>query len=65
MRAGSGVENPCRSGVSVRIAQRKLILDLIAERRQREGDPGIGGSIERFIIADELSRVEAECVVGS
>jgi len=67
MRLGSGIEAnpPCRNGAAARIARRKLILDLIAERRNREGDPAIGASIERYIIADELARVEAECVIGS
>jgi hypothetical protein len=35
-----------------------MILDLIEARRRRECDTGIGASIERQILSDELSSVE-------
>ena len=67
MRLGSVVDgnHQFHNAVAARIARRKAILDLIADRRRREGDPEIGAAIERHILDDELSRIEAECVVGS
>ena len=41
-----------------RLSLRKRIIDLIDQRREREGDAGIGGSIERCILADELALIE-------
>jgi hypothetical protein len=48
------------SGTPARLECRKQILDLIDARRQREGDPGIGGSIERCILAQELAQTEQD-----
>jgi|SRR5271165_5340864 len=46
------------SDTAARLALRKRILDLIDQRRESERDAGIGGSIERRIIAEELALIE-------
>ncbi len=41
-----------------RLAAYKEILENIAVRRERERDPGVGASIERQILSQELSYLE-------
>lgn len=53
------------SDVTTRLAARKRVLDLIDTRRLREGDQGIGGSIERQIITEELGTVQKAAETGT
>lgn len=56
----SNAADNCLDDGARRLARRKLILDLIDTRRVRESDPGIGASIERQILAEELSSMERD-----
>jgi hypothetical protein len=45
----------------LRLAARKQIIAIIDRRREIEGDAGIGASIERQILSEELAEMEENC----
>jgi hypothetical protein len=45
----------------LRLAARNQIMAMIDRRREIEGDMGIGASIERQILSQELAGMEESC----
>ena len=46
------------NGNAERLAARKQIMEIIHRRREMEADVGIGASIERQILSQELAELE-------